>query len=53
MAVTDFEMIPEGIFYNQQWLLCCFLLIEDDADGAPAAFEYILLLGYRVPSMFF
>jgi hypothetical protein len=30
-----------------------FFTYKDDADGAPAAFEYILLLGYRVPSMFF
>jgi AraC family transcriptional regulator len=29
VVTTDFENIPEGmVSYNQQWLLCCFLLIK-------------------------
>jgi AraC family transcriptional regulator len=44
------KIFLEWILLQSAVALCCFLLIRQRME--PAAFEYILLLGYRVPSMF-
>jgi hypothetical protein len=50
LATTDFEMIPGMDSFTISSGFMLFFTYKTAME--PAAFEYILLLGYRVPSMF-
>jgi AraC family transcriptional regulator len=51
MAVTDFEMIPDGMdSFTITVAFMLFFLITERCEQLSV--EYILLLVYRVPSMF-